>query len=340
MNNIPAQLAAELAGAKPNLDSEVGPLNTVLIAEDDPIFRRVLESWFKRWDYAVTAVDNGREAWEVLQKDDAPQLAILDWMMPGMDGIELCRRIRTRDQGLYRYVLLLTAKDDKQDVITGLEAGADDYLTKPFDVDELRARVRAGKRILDLQDALMRAQSALRFEAAHDRLTTVWNRGAILDLLKGELERSKRNNDSLGVIMADIDFFKKVNDTHGHLVGDAVLQEVGHRLASGLRSYDSVGRYGGEEFLVVVPGCDALTLAVAAERLRRRIADQPIDTSAGPVPVTISLGLATAQANESGMIDRETLIRDADEALYAAKARGRNRVESAPASRAAGHPGD
>jgi diguanylate cyclase (GGDEF)-like protein len=256
-------------------------------------------------------------------------------MMPGMDGIELCRKIRSRDLGPYQYVLLLTAKDDKQDVVTGLEAGADDYLTKPFNVDELRARVRAGKRILDLQAALIRAQKDLQFEAAHDRLTAIWNRGAILDLLKGELERSRRSQDSLGIIMVDVDFFKKINDSYGHLVGDTVLQEVGHRLASGLRSYDSVGRYGGEEFLIVVPGCDTLNLVVTAERLRHRIADQPIQTRAGPVPVTISLGLAAAQANESVVIGRETLIRDADQALYAAKARGRNRVETVPSSLAA-----
>jgi two-component system, cell cycle response regulator len=305
-------------------------LNSVLIAEDDPIFRRILESWFKRWDYQVTAVQNGLDAWEVLQKDDAPPLAVLDWMMPGLDGIELCSKIRSRDQGPYRYVILLTAKDEKQDLIAGLEAGADDYLTKPFDVDELHARVRAGKRILDLQAALMEAQRALRYDASHDGLTTIWNRSAILDLLIGEMERSRRSGESMGIIMADIDFFKKINDSHGHLVGDAVLREVGHRLQSGLRSYDSVGRYGGEEFLVVVPGCDPLNLKVTAERLRRKVADTPVETAAGPVPVTISLGLAATQVTASGLVGREALLHDADQALYAAKAAGRNRVESAP----------
>jgi two-component system, cell cycle response regulator len=329
MNKISAEQTIVPTGLTPGSDGKASPLNDVLIAEDDPIFRRILESWFKKWDYRVTAVENGLAAWEVLQREDAPQLAILDWMMPGIDGIEVCRRIRSRDQGPYRYVLLLTGKDDKQDVVAGLEAGADDYLTKPFDVDELRARVRAGERILDLQAALLRAHTALQFEAAHDRLTAIWNRGAILDLLIGEMERSRRSRDSLGIIMADIDFFKNVNDSHGHLVGDAVLREVGSRLASTLRSYDSVGRYGGEEFLIVVPGCDALNLVVTAERLRRRIADQLIDTSAGPVSVTISLGAVATQSNESGLVDSQALLRDADEALYTAKARGRNRVEAA-----------
>ena len=340
MNKIQVELTGDLRAQSPSVDAKASPVNTALIAEDDPIFRRILESWFKKWDYRVTAVENGLEAWEVLQKEDAPQLAILDWMMPGMDGIELCRRIRSRNQGPYRYVLLLTAKDDKQDVVAGLEAGADDYLTKPFDVDELRARVRAGKRILDLQAALIHAKDDLQFAAAHDPLTGLWNRGAILDLLNREVYRRQRSGDALGVIMADIDYFKKINDTHGHLVGDAVLREVTQRLAVGVRPYDAVGRYGGEEFLIVFPGCSAPNLVVGAERLRHCVADRPIETSAGPLPVTLSLGLASAAQGEKETLDCETFLRTADEALYAAKARGRNRVEISPASLAAGQQGD
>jgi two-component system cell cycle response regulator len=335
MNKVPAVSASELKDPKPSLDGKTSPLNTALIAEDDPIFRRVLESWFKRWDYRVTAVENGLDAWAVLQRKDAPQLAILDWMMPGMDGIELCRKIRSRDQDPYRYILLLTAKDGKHDVVAGLEAGADDYLTKPFDVDELRARIRAGKRILDLQAALIHAHDDLQFTAAHDPLTGLWNRGAILDLLKREVYRRQRTRDSLGVIMADIDYFKKINDTHGHLVGDTVLQEVTRRLAVGVRPYDVVGRYGGEEFLIVFPGCNASNLVVGAERLRHCVADQPIETSAGQIAVTLSLGLASAEQGEQETPDCEVFLRAADEALYAAKARGRNRVEIAPAAQAA-----
>ena len=161
--------------------------NTVLIAEDDPIFRRILENWLQKWNYRVTSLENGLDAWSVLQQNDAPQMAILDWMMPGLDGIELCRRIRSHHTGSYKYVLLLTAKGSKEDVVAGLEAGADDYLTKPFDVNELHARVRAGQRILELQGTLLRVQTELQFESAHDHLTGLWNRGAILALLQREM---------------------------------------------------------------------------------------------------------------------------------------------------------
>jgi len=227
--------------------------------------------------------------------------------------------------------LLLTAKDNKQDVIAGLEAGADDYLTKPFDVDELHARVRAGKRILDLQAALIRAHDELQFSAAHDPLTGLWNRGLILELLKKEVQRRQRTGDPLGVIMADIDYFKKINDTYGHPIGDTVLQEVTRRLAAGVRTYDAVGRYGGEEFLVVLPGCRAADLAVSAERLRHSIADFPVETSAGQLSVTVSLGLSSVEQGENKSLDWDTLLRTADQALYVAKARGRNRAEAAAA---------
>ena len=336
MNNFPAELAGQLCDPKLSVDGKASARNTVLIAEDDPLFRRILERWFQQWDYRVTAVENGLDAWEVLQREDAPQLAILDWMMPGIDGIELCRRIRSRDQSPYRYVLLLTAKDDKQDVITGLEAGADDYLTKPFDVDELRARVRAGKRILDLQAALIHAQDDLQSAALHDSLTGLWNRGAILDLLRREVCRRQRTGDALGVMMVDIDYFKKINDTHGHLIGDAVLQEVTRRLAGDVRPYDVVGRYGGEEFLIVFPGGNMPDLVVGAERLRHCIADQPIETSVGQIPVTLSLGLASVEQGENEILGCESFLQRADAALYVAKARGRNRVETAAALPAVG----
>jgi diguanylate cyclase (GGDEF)-like protein len=301
----------------------------VLVAEDDPIFRRVLLRWLNSWSYRVESAEDGQSAWEILQKPEAPALVILDWMMPGMDGIEVCRRIRAQSAP-YRYVLLLTAKDSKQDLIAGFEAGADDYLTKPFHAEELHSRIRAGQRILDLQDALLAAQQALRFEARHDRLTNLCNRGAIIDCLISELQRRRRNKDPLGLIMADIDHFKLVNDTYGHLVGDKVLFEVARRLSLVVRSYDRTGRYGGEEFLIVVPGCNPSGLAKLAERLRLAVASKPIETDAGALAVTVSFGLAFVPLGEEFVTNCEDLLRRADDALYDAKRHGRNRVEISP----------
>jgi len=329
--NHPPDSMPKAAEPEPNLDS-------VLVAEDDPVFLRILQSWFHKWDYRVTVVKNGIDAWKALQQPGAPPMAVLDWMMPGMDGIEVCRKLRARQQGPYCYVLLLTAKDNVEDVVTGLEAGADDYLTKPFDADELRARIRAGKRILELQAALIRAHDTLRYESAHDPLTALWNRGAIITFLKKEVERQQRSSQPLGVMMTDVDHFKKINDTYGHLVGDAVLKEVGRRLAQGLRAYDSVGRYGGEEFLVILPGCKPADLVTSAERLRRRIADSKFETSAGSLVVTLSIGIASGNDDGGdGQPDSEQLLRAADTALYAAKAAGRNRVGVAPAIEPVAH---
>lgn len=311
------------------LDSTTKPasLNSALVAEDDPIFRHLLDSWLQKWNYQVTAVENGMDAWNVLQQSNAPQMVVLDWMMPGMDGVELCRRVRELESGPYRYLLLLTAKHEKQDVVAGLDAGADDYLTKPFDVDELRARVRSGRRILELQHALLQTQEALQYEAAHDPLTGLWNRGAILDLLRRETQRHQRTGSALGVAMVDVDHFKQVNDTYGHQVGDVVLREVAKRLSDSVRTYDLVGRYGGEEFLVVVPSCDPPGLRAGAERLRHAIAGRPIETAAGSLTSTISIGIASAPLSDETTSELEALLKISDDALYQAKANGRNRVE-------------
>ncbi len=302
----------------------------VLIAEDDPISRRVLESWLRKWNYRVTALENGLDAWSVLQQKDAPQMVILDWMMPGLEGIELCRRVRSQQSGRYKYLLLLTAKGRKEDIVAGLEAGADDYLTKPFDVNELRARMRTGKRILELQDALLRVQTELQFQSAHDHLTGLWNYGAIAGLLQRETQRSSRMGRPLGLMMADLDHFKLINDSYGHQTGDAVLREVAGRILASVRNYDYVGRYGGEEFLIVLAECTTSDLIATAQRMRVCVSGSPIETEAGPIPVTVSIGLAARDANAALHLTGEDLLRVADTALYRAKTNGRNRVECAP----------
>jgi len=298
-----------------------------LIAEDDSISRRMLEAFLVKWGYEVLAVSDGEEAWGILQGNDAPRLAILDWMMPGRDGIDICRSVRQRKGRAYIYIILLTARGQKEDIVAGLEAGADDYVTKPFDPYELRARLRAGRRIVELQEQLLQAREALRDQASRDPLTGLWNHGTILAILRKEVARASREHTPFAVAMADIDRFKIINDTYGHPAGDAVLCETSRRLRGALRTYDSLGRYGGDEFLAVVPGCDAEGAARFAESFRARIDRKAVETPDGMIPITLSLGVA-ALDNLQGM-RAETVVRIADAALYRAKIAGRNCVSLA-----------
>jgi len=308
------------------LPRPTGEIESVLIAGDDPLARHLLATCLKKWNYRVIAVENGLDAWTALQQEHSPQIAILDWMMPAIDGPELCRRLRSHSRGRYFYLLLVTSKTNRKDVVEVLDAGADDYLIKPFDVDELRARIRVGERILRLEQALVHARDALQFEAAHDSLTGVWNHGAILELLQGETERNRRTAGSLGVMMADLDHFKNVNDTYGHVVGDVVLRECAHRMVAECRGYDWIGRYGGEEFLIVVPGCNSADLLVIAERLRCGVARQPIETRGGLIPMTVSIGVVSGQFFQDSNPGYLAMLSAADQALYQAKAEGRNQV--------------
>lgn len=302
----------------------------ILIADDDAVSRRVLSGTLARLDYEVTAVSHGDAAWQALQRQDAPRLAVLDWMMPGKDGPEVCRAVRRQAGRPYVYLLLLTARDRKEDLIAGLEAGADDYLVKPFNAFELKARLDVGRRILDLQKQLIAAYEEMRHGALHDPLTGVCNRGAILEHFEKEWRRAEREQAPLGVLLADIDHFKAINDTHGHQAGDAVLWEVAQRMRAAIRASDAVGRYGGEEFLMVLPGCDTNACLTLAERLRKAVCGKAIMAEGNPVPVTLSLGVSSNQ--EPHATDLEALLRATDTALYRAKNLGRNRAETATAA--------
>jgi len=297
----------------------------ILIADDDTLSRRLLERTLLRAGYEVMPVVNGRQAVENLTGPDMPRLALLDWMMPGLDGPGVCREIRNRRDQSYVYMILLTSRESKEDVVAGLESGADDYLVKPFNADELKARLRTGERILHLEDRLVEAREQMRFKATHDHLTSLWNRGVILDLLGRELTRSQRENVCTAVILGDLDHFKNINDRYGHLVGDQVLCEVARRLLLSVRSYDFVGRYGGEEFLIVLNNCRPDSALARAEEIRKCICTRPVQTDVGPLEVTMSSGLL--RSTDWGHRPAEELIHQADSALYAAKTAGRNRVE-------------
>jgi two-component system, cell cycle response regulator len=296
----------------------------ILIADDESVSRRLLQALLTKWGYEVVSVEDGNAAWEQLSAQDAPRIALLDWMMPGQNGVDVCARMRRLRPEPYTYILLLTAKDAKESVVEGLEAGADDYLTKPYHPMELKARLHVGLRLLELEDRLVQDRETMKFKATHDTLTEVWNRGAILETLGREVSRFQRERTSLGLLIADIDHFKAVNDTYGHLAGDSVLREITQRMQGSVRPYDAVGRYGGEEFLVVLPGCNTVETAEKAEQLRNAIARTPIETPSGPVQITTSFGgVATANYPEGNV---KQFLQLADSALYRAKEEGRNRV--------------
>jgi two-component system cell cycle response regulator len=299
----------------------------ILIAEDDPISRRMLQAFLTKWGYQVQTVSDGVKAWAVLEKSDAPQLALLDWMMPGLEGPQVCRKVRELADRPYTYILLLTARGQKDDLLQGLESGADDYLTKPFDSQELRARLRVGERILDLQHKLIAAGEELRFRATHDVLTGIANRAAVLEVANREAARQIRDGGPFSAILLDLDHFKTVNDTYGHICGDQVLREAARRIAGCVRTYDTVGRYGGEEFLIIAPTTDGPGSLALAERIRQAVEQPAIDTDAGLVSVTASCGVASSCT--ANPIPVHELLKLADEALYRAKTAGRNRCELA-----------
>ena len=298
----------------------------VLIADDDWLSAQALEADLRASGYDVTLVGDGAEAWQILKNDERPQIAILDWRMPIMDGLEVCRRVR-RASGPYVYILLLTGNADPDSVVTGMDAGADDYMRKPYDPAELRARLRSGNRIVDLEERLRR-------QATHDTLTGILNRGAIMERVAAEMARAYRDSEKLCLAMVDLDHFKQVNDTYGHDAGDIVLHETASRMSSVLRPYDSIGRYGGEEFLVVFPKCEIASAVAIAERIRRSISQEWLGRKLKRSSLTASIGIAEVRFST----DANAVIREADSALFRAKQKGRDCVEFSTPERMASNP--
>lgn len=297
----------------------------ILLADDDPVSLRLMERTLQNYGYEVITAKNGVEAVQVICSPGGPRLALIDWMMPELDGPGVCRQVRDRHDEAYVYILLLTSRESSEDVVSGLEAGADDYLTKPCHSAELKARLHTGRRVLQLEDKLVEAREEMRFKATHDALTSLWNRGGILSLLHSELALATQNQTPISLLLGDIDHFKQINDSHGHPIGDEVLRQVSSFLRGLVRPEDSVGRFGGEEFLIVLGGCDATSLRERAEQIREELSRVPFITQNGPVSVSLSIGAITID-NWSNSLDVDLYLKEADAALYRAKAEGRNRV--------------
>lgn len=296
----------------------------VLIVDDDPINRNLLSAMLSSTPHEFIDAADGKTAWGLLQKETI-NLVITDWMMPDMDGVELTGRIRKATFPHYIYIILLTARSAQADVIKGLEAGADDYLIKPFDLDELRARVSIANRIIDLERRLRESLERMQKMATHDSLTDLYNRRALYDIADNELARARRENKPVSLAMIDIDHFKRVNDEYGHNIGDQALRMVARVIADNIRTYDTAGRWGGEEFLLVLPGANKDISMQIAERVRVGVESANIQLPGGKqLRLQSSIGVSTSLPEELPNFD--LLVRQADEALYDAKDEGRNRV--------------
>jgi two-component system cell cycle response regulator len=299
----------------------------VLVAEDDLVSLKMLSAALGNWGYEVIPANNGLLAFDLLTQQDGPRLALLDWEMPGMEGIEVCSRLRERTDLPFRYLIVLTGRDRPEDVAAALEQGADDHVTKPWTSAELRARIGVGNRIIRLHEHLEENERRLIKVAQTDDLTQIWNRPAIMRRLDQELARSDRSKLPFALLMLDVDHFKAVNDSYGHLAGDAVLKEIAARIQNACRKYDIVGRYGGEEFLAILHNTSPEGVWSLAQRFRSCIAEQPISAEGISLTVTASVGAVWHNPEFQSSVD--LLVGLADKMLYQAKENGRNRVEFA-----------
>ena len=298
---------------------------TVAVVDDDAAIRRLVRLFLKRASFGTFECTTGEEARARLGEEPW-DLAILDRRLPDMDGVLLCHELKSNAAYRTRYVIMLTGEDEQQDKVEGLDLGADDYITKPFQYPELLARVRAGKRIVDLQNELVEKNQRLELLSITDGLTKLHNHRHFQDELARAFEESQRYQRPLSLAMIDIDFFKKVNDTYGHAVGDEVLKAISKRYAESVRSTDLVARYGGEEFAVMMPETELDDAIAFAEKIRSLVEDTPIETQAGPIQATVSLGVSSVPHTK--IHSSKELIVAADKALYRAKRNGRNQVQA------------
>jgi diguanylate cyclase (GGDEF)-like protein len=298
----------------------------ILVADDDPVSSTLVLKLLQSWGYAVLFARDGNEAVALLSGPQAPRIALVDWTMPGQTGLEVCQKVRASAGREYTYLIMVTARGERGDILEGLNAGADDYLVKPIFPAELRARIEIGKRIAKLQEELLRALQTAEYQAGHDALTGLWNRRAILEQLRSTLAQAKRRGEPTGALLVDLDHFKTINDTRGHQLGDAALRHTAAILRSSVRSYDLVGRYGGDEFLIVAPNCEAGEVVEIGQRIVEQVAKTPLAAGAEAdyIPLGVSVGAAVTSAATSH--DENVLIAAADTALYAAKKAGRNQV--------------
>ncbi len=300
-----------------------GDLRRVLVAEGDSDTRHRLLHLLREWGFSVVVATDGIEALGVVELQQPPDFFFINRSLAGMNGIELCRRICDRLGEHSPYIVMMGKPTGRQDVVESLESGAAEYLTTPFDEQELRARLIVAVRTLDRQDNLISSREQFRDQATRDALTGVRNRRGILEILERELDRTGHNGRSTGILMLDLDHFKNVNDAHGHLAGDLVLQDMARRLCRKLRAYDRLGRYGGEEFLIVVPATNESELCELAERIRASTESEPVPTELINFRITFSVGAAIAKPGDRS---KAKLIAVADAALYEAKKSGRNRT--------------
>jgi two-component system chemotaxis response regulator CheY len=296
----------------------------ILIVDDDFTYRKLLTSILVGSEHEVVEAETGTAAWKILQETHY-SFIITDWMMPEMSGLDLVKHIRAANFPNYTYIVVLTARSTREDIVEGLEAGADDYLTKPFDLNELRARIAIGERILHLESRLRATLQQLEILATYDSLTDLFNRRALYEAISKEWNRACREGKPISLVMLDIDHFKEINDHHGHLVGDQAIQHVAQVLKNHKRSYDVIGRWGGEEFLLILPGTDLFEAACVAERMRNALNRTPLDLGEEQkVVIRASFGVSGINAPENAGFDK--YIQQADRALYRAKNTGRDQV--------------